>query len=628
MKKGIPIRVVMSILILSFVFFVLLYEGHSHNKMQIKVEEHARIISGALWNMDPKGANEYLAAVAMHNDYECAHVADEEGEMFIGANSKDLTDIEVLLMNWKLTSRVHISTDVFFNDKVIGNINVIWRKKTVYLYSYILLVGGLILAVLQLYNRVLRAKNTLEHKVEERTMDLSRINEELSISEDKFSKAFRSSPTLISICTLEEGRYLEVNDAFINLSGYKRDEVIGHTYSELSLWPDPSSCKNMIDQLQEQGAVYNQELGFRIKSGGILTVLLSAEMIEMENEPCILAVALDITDRKKLENQLLHSQKLESVGTLAGGIAHDFNNILTTISGFARVLNKDNIDEKSRKRYINQILKASNNATNLAGSLLTFSRNQKINLQFANLNEIIKKQGTFLTRMIREDIEFRTILSEDDLNVMVDYGQIEQVLMNLVTNARDAMPEGGVLTIQTASATLDSETVKSLGYGTPGSYALVSVSDTGSGIENKTKEKIFEPFFTTKEVNRGTGLGLSIVYGIVKQHNGFINVNSSPGEGSTFMIYLPLTKHRAPDTSTHESEISVPVGGTETILVAEDDEMVRDLIISVVEEFGYRAISAKDGEDAVNKFMENKDSIQLIISDVIMPKNKRQGGIR
>ena len=229
-----------------------------------------------------------------------------------------------------------------------------------------------------------------------------------------------------------------------------------------------------------------------------------------------------------------------------------------------------------------------------------------------------------LLRIIGEDIQLKTILAEKDLIVMADSGQMEQILMNLATNARDAMPDGGVLTMGTETMRMDTEYIKTHGYGKPGEYVLVSVTDTGAGMDEKTRERIFEPFFTTKEIGKGTGLGLAMVYGIVKQHKGYINVYSEIGKGTTFKIYLPLVETNIVEEAKTKEVITL-IGGTETILLAEDDIEVRKLMRNVLEEFGYKIIEAEDGEDAVNKFAENRDSVQLLILDVVMPnKNGKE----
>jgi CheY-like chemotaxis protein len=235
------------------------------------------------------------------------------------------------------------------------------------------------------------------------------------------------------------------------------------------------------------------------------------------------------------------------------------------------------------------------------------------------VNTVIEQVQKLLHRIIGEDIELRTVLTGEDTTVMADTGQLEQILINLAANARDAMPNGGHLTIETRPAEIGSEYLRAHGYGKAGKYVLISITDSGEGMDEKTQERIFEPFFTTKEVGKGTGLGLAIVYGSIKQHNGYINVNSEPGRGTTFTIYLPLLKAEARPATPAESA-PPPKGGTETILLAEDDTVLRDLARGMLEEFGYTVIEAVDGEDAIEKFRANRDRIQLIILDVIMPK--------
>jgi PAS domain S-box-containing protein len=315
--------------------------------------------------------------------------------------------------------------------------------------------------------------------------------------------------------------------------------------------------------------------------------------------------------------QLLQAQKMEAVGQLAGGIAHDFNNILTAIIGFGTLLKMEEKDDLLRS-YINHILTSAERAANLTRALLTFSRKQIISPKPVNLNEIIRRLEKLLSRLIGEDIELSVVLTDKDLTVMADSGQIDQVLMNLATNAQDAMPEGGSLTIRTEYVQLDYEFIKRYGFDKPGHYALLSIEDTGIGMDEKTRERIFEPFFTTKETGKGTGLGLAMVYGIVKQHNGYINVYSEPDRGTIFRIYLPLIK--SPVEEEKEAIPPIIEIGTEMILVAEDDAQVRELIREILTGFGYTVLEAKDGEEAIQVFYENREKIQLLILDVIMPK--------
>ena len=330
-------------------------------------------------------------------------------------------------------------------------------------------------------------------------------------------------------------------------------------------------------------------------------------------------VATDITDHKKLETQYLHAQKMESIGTLAGGVAHDFNNILTVIVGLGEIMCKKMAVDDPLRRNIEGILNAAQRAANLTKELLLFSRKQQSERRPVDLNNIVGKMEAFLHRIIGEDITLKQVPPSTPLPVLADSNHLEQVLMNLAVNARDAMPQGGELILRTEQAVLDEEFAAAHGYGTPGAYALLTVSDTGSGMDKETLQRIFEPFFSTKEVGKGTGLGLAVVYGIIKQHDGFITAYSEPGQGSTFRIYLPLTSAAVLQETGAEQEQPIAVG-TETILLAEDNDQVSELVTSVLTEAGYRVIVAVDGEEAVRKFRENADSIQLLLFDLIMPR--------
>jgi PAS domain S-box-containing protein len=334
----------------------------------------------------------------------------------------------------------------------------------------------------------------------------------------------------------------------------------------------------------------------------------------------ILGSGEDVTDRKHLEAQLRHAQKMEAVGLLAGGIAHDFNNILTAIIGYASLLQMKVNKDDPMLHNVEQIIDSSNRAAHLVKRLLAFSRKQIIDPRPVRVNDIVRGVEKLLSKLLREDIEMRTALSEDDMTIRVDSGQIEQILMNLAANARDAMLEGGLFSIETGSVKLDHEFIRAHGYGVAGAYARISVSDTGMGMTAETKEKVFIPFFTTKEVGKGTGLGLAMAYGIMKQHHGFINVYSEPGIGTTFKLYFPLIKAEAVQERRKADELLLPAKGAETVLVAEDDATVRTMTKSVLQSAGYTVIEARDGEEAVKEFTEHNKTVDLVIIDVIMPK--------
>ncbi len=365
---------------------------------------------------------------------------------------------------------------------------------------------------------------------------------------------------------------------------------------------------------------HHYEYRFQRHDGTYIWVRDEMKLVEDKNgKPLeIIGFWADVTERKRLEEQLFQAQKMESVGQLAGGVAHDFNNLLTAIIGYGNLLKTEVSQDNLLVAYVKQILDSAERAANLTRNLLAFSRRQMINPKPVNVNNIINSLKSFLPRIIGEDIEFSLVLTDKDLTVMADKHQIEQILINLATNARDAMPDGGSITIRTECRELDSEFIKKHGYVSIGSYALISVEDTGQGMDKETEERLFDPFFTTKEVGKGTGLGLSMAYGMIKQHNGYISVQTEHGKGTTFNLYLPLTKPTIEEDKKPEDP-PVLKGGIDTILVAEDETYVRDFIKEILTGYGYKVIEAKDGEDAIKILHTHKDKIQLSLLDVIMP---------
>ena len=324
-------------------------------------------------------------------------------------------------------------------------------------------------------------------------------------------------------------------------------------------------------------------------------------------------------ERNDLMEQLIHSQKIESIGELAGGLAHDLNNILSVINGYATLAQLAMDKEHIGFRYLDEVNRASSRAATLTRSLLAYSRKQEMKLQNQDLNHLIETVGSFINRIIRENIEFSTSLHADSLGVFVDTVQIEQVLLNLATNARDAMPDGGRFSIATTAGSIDEHFITSHGYGTVGRYAIITVTDSGCGMDEQTKRKVFDPFFTTKARNKGTGLGLSMVMGIIRQHGGFIDLQSEPGKGSVFTIYLPLTKTEEIVAEPVEQQ-SLQTDNFGTILVAEDDADTRDALTAFLNRAGYTVITAIDGQDTVEKFAARTGKIDLVISDVVMPR--------
>lgn len=421
------------------------------------------------------------------------------------------------------------------------------------------------------------------------------------------------------------------SDRWAEMLGYRPDEVEPHVRSWKSLvHPDdlPGVMNVFKEHLAGSRLQYQIEYRMRCKSGEWCWILDRGKVVEWDEngEPLRMSgTATDITarkriedDKKQLERQLIQAQKIEAVGQLAGGIAHDFNNILTAIVGYGNLLLMKLETDDLLRQYTGQILAAADRGAALTRSLLAFSRKQAMNPEPVRLNEIIEQIHKLLERLIGEDIELTTKLSVKNPLIMADSGQIEQILMNLVTNARDAMPEGGKISICTDQLEIDKAGLAIHALEKPGQYALLTVIDTGTGIDDSMKEKIFEPFFTTKEVGKGTGLGLAMVYGIVQQHDGHITVSSSKGSGTSFSIYIPV--HEGSQQKNRSSDPDTVSTGTESILIAEDDEIIRELTRNVLEANGYHVITAVDGDDAIDKFFEHRKTVGMLVLDLMLPK--------
>lgn len=479
-----------------------------------------------------------------------------------------------------------------------------------------------------------RYNEQLEKKVKERTSALlEEINHhkktewELRESEERY-RSLIDNIHLGIVLISEDYRILMTNSAqgkIFDKSGEDlTDKLCFQEFEQRS-----SICPHCPGQLALQtGKPAAMELELVRDSGKRFVVRIQAfPVIGQDGKATkFIEIVQDITEqrqaaeeKKLLEQQLQQSQKMEAIGAMAGGIAHDFNNILTVIMGYGRMMTIGSSLDEQQRDNVEQIIASAEKAAHLTRGLLAFSRKQVMDPKPANLVEIVQNVQKFLARIIGEDIQLKSITNQAVLKVKVDSGQIEQVLINLVTNARDAMKKGGLLTIETGIRVIDASIARARDLGAPGPYAVIAVSDNGIGMDEDTCKRIFEPFFTTKEMGKGTGLGMSIVYGIVKQHNGFINVYSEPGRGTTFRIYLPIIEIGEESEELLAAK-ALPKGGTETILVAEDESDVRNLVEAVLSKFGYQVILAVDGQDAIDKFEANRDKVKLILMDVVMPK--------
>jgi len=447
------------------------------------------------------------------------------------------------------------------------------------------------------------ARDRLEQRVNERTAELTAVIE--------------TSPLAISAID-SQGNILLWNRAAERMFGWTREEMIGKPYQQTD-GGDRRIYRDVFERVAKGGPVIGYETRGKKKDGTTIDVAIySAPLSRNDGDSSgVLAVIADLTEQKRLQDRLRQSQKMEAVGKLAGGIAHDFNNLLTAITGYTDLL-FIRLPGDIGKRELSEIRKASDRAASLTRQLLAFSRQQVLQPKVISVNEVVGNLTSMLSRLIGEDVELVTGLGEGLGRVKADPFQLEQVLMNLAVNARDAMPRGGKLTIETANVILDDHYARSHPDVAPGRYVMIAVSDTGMGMDSETRSRIFEPFFTTKELGKGTGLGLSTVYGIVKQSQGHMWVYSEPGQGATFKVYLPHFEDAAEPLPLAVPARVVP-RGWETILAVEDDESLLNLVAEVLRDAGYNVHTALGPKEAFRVLLDHKEGIHMLLTDVVMP---------
>jgi PAS domain S-box-containing protein len=444
------------------------------------------------------------------------------------------------------------------------------------------------------------------------------MGKSLRQSEERFRAAFRTSPDSITISGLADGRYVDINDGFTAMLGYDRDEVIGRTIEDLKIWDNPEGRQTLFQGLKAKGVVNNMEISLLAKGSIVKTGLISASLFDYNGAPHVLSVTRDITALKVTERQLQQARKMEAIGILAGGIAHDFNNILQVINGYTQLLTLEKSETDPDYAQLVEIEKAVEHAAQLVRQLLTFSRKAESKIVALDLNKEIISVRKILERALPKMIDINLHLGRELAPVTADPVQIEQVLLNLGTNAADAMPDGGTLLIETENVTLTDDYLDTHIGACAGEYVLLSVSDTGEGMDKDIVDHIFEPFFTTKEFGKGTGLGLASVYGIVKSYGGYISCYSEVGQGTTFKLYLPAAEgQEVPGEKDIEEDL--PRGGTETILLVDDEESIRTFAVAVLERFGYRVMTGATGEEALEVIGRTGGKIALVILDLGMP---------
>ena len=462
------------------------------------------------------------------------------------------------------------------------------------------------------------------HNLKRHLAERKRIEEALKESENRYRTTFESMPDGITVSRVKDGRYSYVNKGFCQLTGYACVEVIGKTSLEIGLYEKAEDRKRMTRALEEKDELVNYELKFKKKNGELLDILLSARNIEIGNEKCLVALTKDVTDIKRseeekarLKSQLRQAQKMEAIGRLAGGIAHDFNNILGVIIGYCDLsLLKAQKSGPADSNY-EKILGAAIRAKDLVQQILTFSRREKPQLAPVRLKAVIAESYKFLRAFLPTTIDIQVDLDAGREMILADPTQLHQVLMNLSTNAADAMQDnGGVLSVGLSTLTVGpAGDPEYPGLG-PGGYQLLTVRDTGHGMDPMTLERIFEPFFTTKGKRKGTGMGLAVVHGIVASHGGVIKADSIPGRGTSFKVIFPVFK--GDPEGAIDAEQALP-RGNEHILLVDDEELLADLGTQMLTQLGYRVTAQTNPVEALNIFRERPESFDLVLTDMTMP---------
>jgi PAS domain S-box-containing protein len=447
--------------------------------------------------------------------------------------------------------------------------------------------------------------------------ELAQAHESLVMSEERFSKAFHQSPLPSGIQHLPDQRFVDVNQRLAEVTGYERGEMIGRTPAELFLWERPEVADPWYESVLRQDVVRDQEANFRNRAGALHEMLVSLSPIALGGQPHGLLLAQDVSERAFLERQLRQAQKMEAIGQLAAGVAHDFNNVLTVVQGHAGLMQMALDSESPLKKSLDQISTASARAATLIRQLLMFSRKQVMQFRHLDLNDVLRNEIKMIERLVGEHVQIDFRPQKSIPAIHADSSMMEQIAMNLAVNARDAMPNGGWFSITTSLQTLHRAPTPMDPESRDGDFVCVTFSDTGMGMDTQILTRIFEPFFTTKPVGKGTGLGLSTVFGIVRQHQGWLEVESKPNNGTTFRVYFPASRQAAEKT---EPPVETFLrSGTETVLVAEDEADLRQMVVEVLRIQGYTVLEAASGRDALEVWDQASGPIDLLLTDMVMP---------
>ncbi|MDO9263112.1 MAG: ATP-binding protein [Desulfosalsimonadaceae bacterium] len=631
MKKTFSIALI--VFIAGFCLFAVAYHQHQVRRIQDAVNEHAKVVAGSIWDLNPESSEEYLRAVAASNHYEKILVSDAEGNIFIEVKHPDVNLLEGELIRLKLIRRVRVSADIFYNREFLGKVEALWLDTSIYVYAYAFLVGLLLFAVVLLYSRILRAKATLEQKVAERTLNLTEKTDELQKSEKSYRTLAENLPGLVYRIFLKENNRMQFfNSMFEPMTGFREAEFAGGTIHSLQSWIVPEDKERTLSKVAKaikEKVPIDAEYRFQHKSGEIRYFHERGKPVfDGDGAPLYVdGVIFDITaDRETLqkqqalEEQLRQAQKLEALGALAGGITHDFNNILSAIYGYTQLALMELPEGSPARAYLNNMFDAGNRAKELVKQILTFSRLETQKQFPVEVRLIVKEALKLLRASIPATIEIRQNIAPNCGNVLANPTQIHQILMNLCINAYHAMREaGGILSVLLEPLDMagNGDAASGLSGLRPGPYLRLEVSDTGHGMDRKTIDRIFEPYFTTKARGEGTGMGLSVVHGIVKSHDGHITVSSESGKGSTFRVYWPVIAQSAIRGESVFGE-SLP-GGNETIMLIDDEEQTLHVEEAILNNLGYHIQAFTSPLPALERFRDQPGAFDLIVTDMTMP---------
>jgi PAS domain S-box-containing protein len=615
-----------------FCLFVFFYRQHELRRIRHAVHEHAKIVTGSLWDLNPHGPEEYLRAVAINNNYETILVQDAGGDIFLEVKPPRISRLEREFIRLKLIPRTQVSADIFYQKELLGKVAVVWLDKSIYVYAYAFVFVLLLFSVVSLYRRILRAKTTLEKNVTDRTRNLTEKTQELEKSEKSYRTLAENLPGLVYRLFLKENNRTHFfNNMLEPMTGYREPEITvgikGFIQSRI-VGADGDRIISATAKAIQEKTFIDVEYEFQHKSGQIKYFHERGKPVfDEDGSPAYIdGVIFDVTDKRQalknqqaLEDQLRQAQKMEALGALAGGITHDFNNILSAIYGYTQLALMELPDNSPIRTYLNNMFDAARRARELVKQILIFSRLDAQKHFPVEVRVVIKEALKLLRASIPATIEIRQDIAPQCGTVLANPTQIHQIIMNLCINAYHAMrEEGGILKVSLTPLDITyGDAITGIGEILPGKWLRLEVSDTGHGMDKGTMERIFEPYFTTKPRGEGTGMGLSVVHGIVKSHGGHITVSSESGKGATFHIYWPVI---APSAFRDESLFSESLAaGNENILLIDDEEQTLHVQEAILKSLGYHIHAFTSPLSALEKFRDQPERFDIIVTDMTMP---------